>query len=109
MKAISAGKKKSDKLDARTIADLLRCDMFPTCFVISRELGALRRQMRFRRTVVNEQTRFKNATAGLLMQAGVEYERRRLHGKGYFQELMRSHGWVDAETRPLLQFNREQI
>ena len=26
MKAITAGKKKSDKIDARTIADLLRCD-----------------------------------------------------------------------------------
>ena len=78
MKAISAGKKKSDKLDARTIADLLRCDMFPSCWVIGPELGALRRQMRFRRRVVNEQTRFKNLTAGLLMQQGVEYERKRL-------------------------------
>jgi hypothetical protein len=29
MKAISAGKKKSDKLDARTLADLLRANLFP--------------------------------------------------------------------------------
>ncbi len=28
MKAIRAGKKKSDKIDARTIADLLRCQLF---------------------------------------------------------------------------------
>jgi len=109
MKAICSGKKKSDKIDARTIADLLRCNMFPSCYVISPELGALRRQMRFRRSVVNEQTRFKNSTAGLLMQAGVEYERRRLHGKRYFDELMRANGWVDDAMRPLLQFNREQI
>src|SRR5713226_6779978 len=33
MKAITAGKKKSDKIDARTIADLLRVNLFPTCFV----------------------------------------------------------------------------
>jgi len=109
MKAICSGKKKSDKIDARTIADLLRCQMFPSCYVISQELGALRRQMRFRRTVVNEQTRFKNSTAGLLMQTGVEYERRRLHGKGYFKELMREHDWVDPQLRPLLEFNRQQI
>ena len=109
MKAICAGKKKSDKLDARTIADLLRCDMFPACWVISPELGALRRQMRFRRRVVEEQTRFKNFTAGLLMQRGVEYERRRLHGKRYFQDLMKANDWAGEEMKPLLHFNREQI
>jgi transposase len=109
MKAICAGKKKSDKIDARTIADLLRCDMFPSCYVISPELGALRRQMRFRRTVVNEQTRFKNLTAGLLMQRGVEYEKRRLHGKRYFQDLMAANDWAGEEMKPLLHFNREQI
>ncbi len=109
MKAISAGKKKSDKVDARTIADLLRCDMFPSCFVISPELGALRRQLRFRRRVVDEQTRFKNMTAGILMECGVEYERRRLHGKRYFAELMRQTGGADPQVRSLLAFNRKQI
>jgi transposase len=109
MKAICAGKKKSDKIDARTIADLLRCQMFPTCYVIDPELEALRRQMRFRRSVVDEQTRFKNSTAGMLMQAGIEYERRRLHGKRYFHDLMRDQAWGSPELRPLLRFNREQI
>jgi hypothetical protein len=32
MKAITAGKKKSDRIDARTIADLVRCDLLP-CLV----------------------------------------------------------------------------
>jgi transposase len=109
MKAICAGKKKSDKIDAQTIADLLRCNMFPSCYVIDPELGALRRQIRFRRSVVDEQTRFKNSTAGMLMEAGIEYERKRLHGKRYFHELMRTNGWVNPELRPLLKFNREQI
>jgi len=109
MKAISAGKKKSDKIDARTIADLLRCNLFPSCFVISPELGALRQQMRFRRLVVEETVMFKNKTAGLLMGAGVEYERRRLHGKRYFKELVKDNEWIGQEMRPLLAFNREQI
>ena len=109
MKAISSGKKKSDKIDARTIADLLRCNLFPSCFVISPELGALRRQMRFRRLVVEETVMFKNQTAGLLMSAGVEYERRRLHGKRYFKDLVKDNQWIGEEMRPLLKFNREQI
>jgi transposase len=109
MKAISAGKKKSDKIDARTMADLLRCDLFPACFVIAPELGALRQQMRFRRLVVEETVMFKNKTAGLLMGAGVEYQRRRLHGKRYFKELVQDNEWIGEQMRPLLAFNREQI
>lgn len=109
MKAITAGKKKSDKIDARTIADLLRCNLFPACYVISPELGALRQQMRFRRLVVEEAVMFQNKTAGLLMSAGVEYERRRLHGKRYFRELLQHDPWIGEDMRPLLAFNREQI
>jgi transposase len=109
MKAICAGKKKSDKLDARTIADLLRCDLFPACFVISPELGALRQQLRFRRRLVESQVQFKNKTAGLLMGAGVEYEKRRLHGGRYFSSLMEQNEWISREMRPLLEFNRVQM
>jgi transposase len=109
MKAICAGKKKSDRIDARTIADLLRCNLFPACFVISPELGALRQQMRFRRLLVEETVMFKNKTAGLLMGAGVEYERRRLHGKRYFESLLKDNEWIGQELRPLLEFHRAQM
>jgi len=107
MKAICAGKKKSDKLDARTLADLLRANLFPACFVMPPELEGLRRQMRFRRMVVEETVRFKNKTAGLLMEAGVEYERRRLHGKRYFAQVMRQDP-IEEDLRPLLEFSRSQ-
>jgi transposase len=109
MKAISAGKHKSDKLDARTIADLLRANLFPECYVIDPELGALRRQMRFRRRMVQEEVMFRNKTAGLLMECGVEYDSRRLHGKRYFAELLHQLGAAEGELRPLLEFNRRQI
>lgn len=36
MKAISAGKKESDTIDARTIADLLRCNLLPACYMARR-------------------------------------------------------------------------
>ena len=38
MKAISAGKKKSDTIDARTIADLVRCNLLPACYVATFQL-----------------------------------------------------------------------
>ena len=110
MKAICAGKKKSDKLDARTLADLLRANLFPACYVMPPELEGLRRQLRFRRMVMEETVRFKNKTAGLLMEVGMEYERRRLHGKRYFAALLEHpHPAMDAEVRPLLEFSRSQI
>jgi hypothetical protein len=31
--AIAASKKKNDKVDARTIADLLRCNLLPDCYM----------------------------------------------------------------------------
>jgi len=111
MKAISSGKKKSDKLDARTLADLLRANLWPACYVMPAELEGLRRQLRFRRLVMEETVRFKNKTAGLLMETGVEYERRRLHGKRYFGELLQKpeDSGLDQELRPLLEFSRSQI
>lgn len=109
MKAISAGKKKTDKLDARLIADLLRCDLFPECHVITPELRALRKQMRFRRSMVAQTVMFKNMVAGLLMEDGVEYEGKRLHTRKYFRQLVAGDPWIEQQIQPLLRFSREQI
>jgi transposase len=109
MKAITAGKNKSDRIDARTIANLLRCELLPECFVMPPELAALRQQLRFRRTLVEETTKFKNRAASLLMEAGVEYEKKRLHGKKYFANLTQHNAWIREQTQPLLEFSREQI
>jgi len=72
MKAISAGKKKSDTIDARTIADLVRCNLLPACYVAA-TIRELRRLLRYRSLVVNEAVRMKNKMAGLLMETGAEY------------------------------------
>jgi hypothetical protein len=54
MKAISSAKKKSDKIDARTIGDLQRCNLLPTCYVLSPEMRDLRRLLRYRNLVVQQ-------------------------------------------------------
>src|SRR5271156_4876306 len=90
MKAITAGKKKSDSIDARTIADLLRCDLLPTCYVLPPEMRDLRRLLRYRNMVVQQSVRMQNKMAGLLMEGGTAFHKDKLHGKKYFSELIKS-------------------
>ena len=90
MKAITAGKKKSDCLDARTIADLLRCNLLPACYVLPPHLRDLRRLLRYRNLVVRQSVRMQNRMAGLLMESGAPFDRERLHRKKYFADLMKS-------------------
>jgi len=47
LRSICAGKKKSDKIDARKLADLLRCDLFPEAYMALAELRDVRRILRF--------------------------------------------------------------
>lgn len=109
MLAITAGKKKSDTLDARTIADLLRCDLLPPAYVLPREIRELRRVLRYRNLLVRAAVRMHNKIAGLLLEMGVAYETPRLRRKGYFRELMESqHREIPDSARHLLAFSREQ-
>ena len=70
VKAITAAKKKNDRIDARTLADLLRCNLLPTCYVASPEIRELRRLLRYRNLVVQQSVRMQNKIAGLLMESG---------------------------------------
>lgn len=90
LKAIAASKKKNDRVDARKIADLLRCDLLPECYMAPSWVRELRRVLRYRNLVVRQAVRLKNRMAGLLMEQGVSYDAARLHRKRYFGELLRS-------------------
>jgi transposase len=106
MKAIGASKKKNDKLDARKIADLLRCDLLPACYVAPPEVRELRGMLRYRNLVVGQATRMKNKMSGLLMEAGAEYNKQRLHGKKYFTELLDSVEEVPESVKDMLRLSR---
>lgn len=88
LKAISAGKKKSDRLDAAILADMLRADLVPEVWMGPPEMRQLRDLLRFRTQMVRQSTRAKNKISGLLMMNGCEYNSKRLHGKKYFSELL---------------------
>lgn len=106
MKAIGASKKKNDKLDARKIADLVRCDLLPACYVAPVETRELRRVLRYRNLVVQQATRMKNKMSGLLMEVGVEYNKQRLHGKAYFTDLLERVEEVPESVKEMLRLSR---
>ena len=88
LKAISCAKHKSDKLDAETLANLLRADLFPACYMASPLVRELRRVLRYRNFLVRQAITMKNRTTGILMEVGVQYDSRRIHRQGYFYELL---------------------
>src|SRR5277367_1378162 len=106
MKAITAGKNKSDRLDARMIADLLRCNLLPACYVLPPQLRDLRRLLRYRSMVVQQSVRMQNKMAGLLMESGTAFVKDKLHGKKYFSELMKSLEEVPESVKDLLRMSR---
>ena len=106
MKAITAGKKKSDRLDARTVADLLRCNLLPTCYVLSPEMRDLRRLLRYRQLVVAQSVRMQNKMAGLLMETGAPFVKAKLHGKKYFHQLLATLQEVPESVKDLLRLSR---
>jgi transposase len=109
LRAIAAAKRKNDRIDAGKIADCLRCDFLPECYMTSTEIRDRRRTLRYRGLLVRQMAQMKNRVSGLLMETGVSYNKQRLHKVGYFAELMSSNAEIDASIRPLLKLSREHI
>ena len=70
---------RAERDHARTIADLLRCNLLPECYMAPSAIRDLRRVLRYRNLVVRQATRMKNRIAGLLMETGTPYNKERLH------------------------------
>jgi len=110
LKAIVSGKRKNDAIDARKIADLLRCDYFPECHMVGRELRDRRRVLRYRNLLVRQVVRMKNRAGSLLMETGIPYNKKKLHQKRYFAALLKELAPEMPESLPyLLGLNRGSI
>jgi hypothetical protein len=70
LRAIAAAKRKNDTIDARKIADCLRCDLLPECHMASTEIRDRRRTLRYRNLVLRQAVQMKNRVSGLLMETG---------------------------------------
>jgi len=109
LKAITAAKKKNDRADAEKLADLLRVNLLPECFMMSEELRELRRILRYRNLVVRTAVTMKNKIAGLFMEVGATYDKKRLHGKRYFGQLLERVEDVPESVKELLRLSRGNL
>jgi transposase len=109
LKAITTAKKKNDRADAEKIADLLRIDLLPECYMAPQEIRELRRILRYRNMIVRTAVRMKNKMSGLLMEVGATYDKRRLHGKSYFNSLLERVEDVPESVKELLKLSRGSL
>jgi hypothetical protein len=75
----------------------------------STEIRERRRTLRYRNLLVRQLVQMKNKIAVLLMEAGVSYNKQRLHKVGYFRELLATNRDIDEGLRPLLRLCHETV
>ena len=109
LRAIAAAKKKNDRIDASKICDCLRCDFLPECYMACTALRERRRTLRYRNLLVRQMVQMKNKIAVLLMEAGVSYNKQRLHQAGYFRQLLATNPDINEGLRSLLRVCRETV
>jgi transposase len=110
LRAIAAGKRKNDRVDARKISDLPRCDYFPECHMAEPAIRDRRRVLLFRNLLVRQAVRMKTKVSGLLMETGIVYDKQKLHTKRYFGKLLEEQKAEMPESLPgLLQLSRTTI
>lgn len=109
LKAITAAKKKNDRSDAERISDLLRVDMLPECYMAPTQLRELRRILRYRNYIVRTAVKEKNKISGLLMEVGAAYNKKQLHGKKYFAQLLHSVENVPQSVLNMLRLSRSHL
>lgn len=71
VKAIASARIKTDKIDARTLAQLLRADLIPESYIPSEEHRQARLLVRHRASLVRLRTRIKNQIQSLLTKEGI--------------------------------------
>lgn len=106
LKAITTAKKKNDGDDAEKIADLLRVNLLPECYMLPEDIRELRRILRYRSHIVHTAVKMQNKMSGLLMEVGAEYSKRRLHGKRYFSQLLETVDEIPQSVKELLKLSR---
>jgi transposase len=79
-KAIAAARVKTDAVDARTLAHLLRTDLLPEAYVAPRELRDLRDLLRHRVVLTRMRSALKNRVHALLARQGIQSEHADLFG-----------------------------
>ncbi len=108
-KVVNESVKKTDKRDARTLAEFLEKDMLPESVLCSQESEEIRRIIKSRSILVKAMVSLKNQVHGLLLGYGIESRRGQLQSKKERQRILcgledhRSYGNAAQAVRPLLE------
>lgn len=87
VKAIASAKIKTDKIDAETLAHLLRANLIPESYVPPQQVRDERQVTRLRQSLVDMRTQAKNKVHALLRNRGVNFEFSDLFGKSGIEYL----------------------
>jgi transposase len=81
-KAIASARLKNDKVDAATLAQLLRADLLPEAWIAPQQVRDLRALLRHRAALVRLSTSCKNRVHGVLADRGVREDQSLWTGPG---------------------------
>ena len=106
-KRIAESKKKTDRVDAMILADLLRGGYIAGCYVPGEETVRDRQLVRYRAKMVEERTRFKNMVHGILLQEGIRIPGQTFSPE-YNRQLRQLGNWrIDRYLRTIDFLNRD--
>ncbi len=88
VKIVNESVKKTDRYDARTLAEFLEKDMLPESVLCSQESEDIRRLLKSRSVLVKARVSLKNQVHGLLLGYGIETRRGPLQSKKERQRIL---------------------
>ena len=88
---------------------MLRVNLLPECKMLSEELRELLRILRYRNMGVRISVKMKNKISGLLMEVSAPYDKKRLHSRKCFEELLSKVEDVPASVITLLKLSRSNL
>jgi len=80
VKLIATSRLKTDRVDARVLAQLLRADFLPEAYLAPREVRDLRMQLRHRQGMIKDRTMLKNRVHALLIRHNIQLEQSDIFG-----------------------------
>jgi len=104
-KVVNESVKKTDRHDARTLAEFLEKDMLPESVLCSQESEDIRRLLKSRSVLVKALVSLKNQVHGLLLGYGIETKRGQLQSKKERQRIqdgLADQGNAARAVKPLL-------
>ncbi len=81
VKAIASARIKTDKIDSRILAELLKADLIPQAYIPDKEIRDLRSLVSHRVSLVHQRTALKNRIHAVLVKEGITNEYSDLFGK----------------------------